>query len=170
MHSLLVTLLLSRLTNHRLYNPLSAPEPQYPLESPTPLPLDLKKLIKNQNGEKQKATKIELLFAPPGPAYEGLKNNVPTSMQELKGHPWPEGTPDWVTSIEKQDYIESYSKKFDVESRIRFHTSVERVEKKEETWIIQSAGLIKRDTGEWDIVNNVDASIEAYRGVNLLAD
>lgn len=147
------------LINDRLYNPLSAPEPQYPLESPTPPLIDLKKLIRSQNGDKQKATEIELLFAPPGPAYEGLKNNVPTSMQELKDHPWPEGTPDWVTSVEKQEYIDSYSKRFDVESKIRFHTSVERVDKKGDKWVIESASLIKSDTGEWNIVNKVDVII-----------
>lgn len=152
------SLLAGSLTNGRLYNPLSAPEQQYPLESPTPPPLDLKKLIKSQNGEDKKVTEIELLFAPPGPAYEGLKNNVPTSMQELKDHPWPEGTPDWVTSVEKQSYIKSYSMKFDVESKIRFHSSVEKVDKQGAKWVIESASLVKKDTGEWDIVNMADVS------------
>ncbi|CAG8960763.1 hypothetical protein HYFRA_00002300 [Hymenoscyphus fraxineus] len=144
------------ITNGRLFNPLSAPEPPYPQESPTPPPLEIRKLLKLQNGEEQKASEIELLFAPPGPAYENLKNNIPTSMQELKGHPWPEGTGDWVTSVEKQKYIESYSEKFDVKGLIRFHTSVENVVKEGDKWIVESVSLIKRGEGEWEVISNVD--------------
>src|SRR6267154_486433 len=48
------------------------------------------------------------------PAYNGLTNNISTVLQELKGYPWPAGTEDFVNVRVKGEYIQSYSKHFNI--------------------------------------------------------
>lgn len=84
------------------------------------------------------------------PAYAGLTNNVGTKLQELKGFPWPEGTPDYVSVRVKQDYIQSYSRHFGIERLTRYNTRVEKLHKKGHVWQLESTSLIRegKDAGK----------------------
>lgn len=81
------------------------------------------------------------------PAYSGLTNNVPTTLQNLKGFPWPEGTPDFVNVRDKQRYIQGYSKAFNIEPLIRYNTRVERLQKIDRKWQLKLTTLVKDEVG-----------------------
>jgi hypothetical protein len=61
----------------------------------------------------------------------------------LKGYPWPAGTEDFVNVRVKGDYIQRYSKHFNVEPLIKYNTRVENLEKAGSKWKLQSSILIK---------------------------
>ncbi|KAE9363774.1 FAD/NAD(P)-binding domain-containing protein [Stipitochalara longipes BDJ] len=98
----------------------------------------------------------ELRFAPPGPAYSGLTNNVSTKLQQLKGFPWKEETPDFVNVRQKQEYIQSYSKYFGVEPLVRYNTRVEKLQKVDGRWKLNSATWIKDGSSKGKRVNEVE--------------
>lgn len=78
----------------------------------------------------------------PSPAYDGLTNNISTVLQELKGHPWKAGIGDFVNVRVVGDYLESYSKSFDVETLTKFNTRVEKLEKVGNKWQLRSSTLL----------------------------
>jgi hypothetical protein len=79
------------------------------------------------------------------PAYDGLKNNVPIDLQELKGYPWKEGLEDSVNIRVIGDYLHGFSETFGIEPEIKFNTRVEKLEKTpgEKKWRVKSSTLIK---------------------------
>jgi len=92
------------------------------------------------------------------PAYSGLTNNVSTKLQELKGFPWKEGTGDFVNVRDKQEYIQSYSRAFGVEPLIRYNTRVEKLEKINGKWQLNSTTLIRDGPHKGKHVNKVEVS------------
>lgn len=137
-----------------LYDERQPLEPTYPSVKASTADFVIEKESKNgvANGETNGVRKLspeeeELAFAPPGPAYSGLTNNVPTTLQNLKGFPWPEGTPDFVNVRDKQRYIQGYSKNFNIEPLIRYNTRVERLQKIDRKWQVTFATLVKGEAG-----------------------
>jgi cation diffusion facilitator CzcD-associated flavoprotein CzcO len=92
------------------------------------------------------------------PAYSGLTNNVSTKLQQLKGFPWKEGTPDFVNVRQKQEYIQSYSTHFGVEPLIRYNTRVEKLQKVDGRWKINSSTLVKDGSSKLKKSNEVEVS------------
>jgi hypothetical protein len=97
------------------------------------------------------------------PAYSGLTNNVSTKLQKLKGFPWKEGTGDFVNVRAKQEYIQSYSRHFGVESLIRYNTRAEKLEKVGRKWFIYSTTFIRDGPSKGKRVNEVEVSVECQR-------
>ncbi|PVH85932.1 FAD/NAD(P)-binding domain-containing protein [Cadophora sp. DSE1049] len=95
------------------------------------------------------------------PAYSGLMNNVPTSLQEMKGHPWPAGTESYVNVRIKQQYIQSYSKSFGIEPLIKYSTRVEKLRKVGSKWEVRSTTLIREGPRRGQKVR----SVEEFDGV-----
>ncbi|KAL3421143.1 putative flavin dependent monooxygenase [Phlyctema vagabunda] len=91
---------------------------------------------------------LKLRHAPPGPAYDGLKNNISTVLQELKGYPWKKGTEDFVNVRVIGDYLQSFSQNFGVEPLIKYHTRVEKVTKQGARWLVQSTTLAPDGRGK----------------------
>ncbi|KAL2061864.1 hypothetical protein VTL71DRAFT_7242 [Oculimacula yallundae] len=124
-------------------------EPQYPSIKPsvadfvTELENETERPSGSEDGGTRDLDLEELKFAPPGPAYSGLMNNVPTSLQKMIDHPWPVGTESFVNVRVKQQYIQSYSKTFGVEPLIRYNTRVEKLRKTESKWEVRSTTLIR---------------------------
>ena len=87
------------------------------------------------------SSREELQHAPPGPAYQGLTTNVPTYLQQLKDHPWPEGQDVFVNVRVCGEYLQSYARRFGVESIIKYNTKVENIEKRGEKWVVESSRL-----------------------------
>src|SRR4051812_40402859 len=77
------------------------------------------------------------------PAYDGLTNNISTVLQELKGYPWKEGTKDFVNVRVVGDYLQGFSKTFNIEPTIQFDTRVETLEKSDSKWRVQTSTLVR---------------------------
>ena len=92
------------------------------------------------------------------PAYSGLTNNVSTKLQQLKGFPWKEETPDFVNVRQKQEYIQSYAQHFGVEPLIRYNTRVEELQKIDGRWKVNSSTFSKDGSSGGKKVNAVEVS------------
>ncbi|MCJ1419398.1 hypothetical protein MMC32_005753 [Xylographa parallela] len=97
----------------------------------------------------------ELQHAPPSPCYAGLKNNVPTPLLAVKGQPWREGTPDFVTHRVLKEYIQNVASKSAAESEYLFNTRVERIWKEDSLWNIRFTTLKYRASGEIEMLGRV---------------
>jgi len=91
----------------------------------------------------------QLLHAPPGPCYDGLKNNVATPLLELTLNPFPPGTPDFVTHDVLRDYIQDTAIKTGVHRNTRYNTSVKKVMKIGEKWRVETS-ILTRDSDSED--------------------
>lgn len=83
------------------------------------------------------------------PAYKGLVNNIPLSLQVLKGFPWKKELEQFVNVREIGDYLHGYSEKFGIEPEIKFNTRVERVDKPTgaKRWQVSTSTLVKDGPG-----------------------
>lgn len=106
-----------------------------------------------------------MLFSP---AYSGLTNNVPTKLQNLKDFPWPEGTPDFVNVRDKQRYIQSYSRAFNIEPLIRYNTRVERLRKSHRKWQLSSTTLVRNELGAGRKVHRTEVRIPISKTIRHL--
>jgi len=68
-------------------------------------------------------------FAPPGPCYEGLRNNVSTHEMEMQCHAWKPGTEEFVSQSVIADYVQSAAAENEIGGSLRLNTRVESVEK-----------------------------------------
>lgn len=102
--------------------------------------------------------KIELKHAPPGPAYFGLTTNISTKLQEIKNHPWKEGTGDFVNVKVVGDYLENYSRRFHMERVLRYHTKVETINKIDGKWIVRSKFLNRNHGGSIELIESEEVS------------
>jgi hypothetical protein len=100
------------------------------------------------------------------PAYSGLTNNVSTKLQQLKGFPWPKGTGDFVNVRAKQAYIQSYSRAFGVEPLIRYNTRVEKLQKIDGKWRINSTTLTRGGLSKAKRENEIEV-YASFRAIGL---
>ncbi|KAL3433094.1 major facilitator superfamily domain-containing protein [Aspergillus tetrazonus] len=118
-----------------LYDERVAPEPSYtslkPLESE-------RYFDKNQHN-------IALTHAPPGPCYDGLKNNVSTPLMRVKLNAWPEGTPDFVSHSVMKEYIQDTSRKTGVDDITIYGARVKNLTKQGDSWQVTWSGLEQQD-------------------------
>lgn len=100
---------------------------------------------------------IEVLFAPPGPCYAGLKNNVPTGLMASALEPWPEGTESFVSQRVFEEYIQRLSRNHGVDAVTLFHTRVDEARKTADgtKWEIRSVRLEKSENGNARLTENV---------------
>ncbi|KAF4985993.1 hypothetical protein FDECE_16185 [Fusarium decemcellulare] len=89
----------------------------------------------------------DVSFSPPGPAYYGLRNNVPTSLLYSNLGPWPEGTEDITGHANIQSYLQGLSRQYGVDDATLFHTRVEEAKKSEDGnhWDIRTITHLKGD-------------------------
>ena len=62
-------------------------------------------------------------------------------LQELKGFPWKDGVGDFVNVRVAGDYLERFAAEFDLLPLIRFDTRVEKLQKEDKQWNLQSSTL-----------------------------
>ncbi|OAQ59318.1 FAD dependent oxidoreductase protein [Pochonia chlamydosporia 170] len=109
----------------------AAPDPTYP----NVLPLGQEAKIEKKSNENalqlpdMDFDRVSLIHAPPGPCYEGLRNNVPTPLMRSTLLDWPENTPDYVGYESVEEYINTLAIRTGVLDQILFHTAVENVSK-----------------------------------------
>ncbi|KAM0713546.1 hypothetical protein Q7P37_010508 [Cladosporium fusiforme] len=80
-------------------------------------------------------------FAPPGPCYAGLKNNVSTHEMEMQCHAWNEGTEEFVGQSVIAGYVQDAAVANGVMGDVRLGTRVERVEKESGGWRVETSRL-----------------------------
>ena len=72
-----------------------------------------------------------------------MKNNVPTTLMQLKGLPWNPGTPEYVNHAIILEYIQSIAQKRDLEKDVLYNTRVEHILKEDRRWLVRSITLTK---------------------------
>ncbi|KAH7040019.1 uncharacterized protein B0I36DRAFT_232798 [Microdochium trichocladiopsis] len=92
-----------------------------------------------------------LRHAPPGPAYKGLRNNVPTSLMHSTLLAWPEGTEDFVGQELIVNYIRDLAEITKAKEHLVLGTSVESIWK-EETRESDVNPIFSHATHEFDAV------------------
>ncbi|ESZ91781.1 hypothetical protein SBOR_7832 [Sclerotinia borealis F-4128] len=100
---------------------------------------------------------LELKHAPPGPAYFGLTTNISTKLQEMKDHPWKEGTGDFVNVKVVGNYLEDYARRFYLGKALRYNTKVETIDKINGKWIVRSKLLNKTHDGNIELIESEEA-------------
>jgi thioredoxin reductase len=135
---------------------------QYPSEKPSAgdyvtsqpgqfLPKTTDPKVKNGDSahplESEDSETREVSFSPPGPAYFGLRNNVPTSLLYSNLGPWPKGTEDITSHVNIQNYLQGLSKEHGVDNVTIFNTRVEDAKKSEDGshWAIRTITHLKGD-------------------------
>ncbi|RDW79364.1 hypothetical protein BP6252_04002 [Coleophoma cylindrospora] len=144
-----------------LYDERRPPSPTYPSEKPSVADLyafvDKEALEGDSKRASLKIAEYELLFAPPGPAYNGLMNNNPVGiLNEMKGHPWKDGLPDNVNVRVVLEYLISYMKAFDVERLIKYNTRVMNLKKRGDLWEVQFATLIIEGSERGALIEGIE--------------
>lgn len=133
------------------FDPRPDLDPEYPSTESyegerTPDAVKDAKVIRDARSE----DKIALLHAPPGPCYEGLMNNVPTTMMRTTLLQWPDGTPDHVTHHEIETYVQRLSRETGAHDVTLFDTRVEEAVKNAATgkWEVRTKTLRKDGDGK----------------------
>lgn len=85
-----------------------------------------------------------IAFAPPGPCYEGLRNNVSTHEMEMQSHSWKPGTEEFVNQRQISEYLHDTAAKNDVLECVRLNTRVEELTKIDGKWRMRTTTLTKR--------------------------
>ncbi|KAM0344961.1 hypothetical protein ACHAPU_007095 [Fusarium lateritium] len=103
--------------------------------------------IDNHPLETEDREALDVAFSPPGPAYFGLRNNVPTSLLYSNLGPWPKDTEDITGHANIQSYLQNLSRQFGVDDATVFHTRVEDASKSDDGshWNLRTITLHKGD-------------------------
>lgn len=106
------------------------------------------------NGTTRKEADDDVLIAhaPPGPCYESLMNNVPTTMMRSTLLNWPQGTPEHVTHQDIEHYVQSLAQKTGAHDVTLYGTRVEEALKQPDSgkWNIRTKTLKKGKDGQVD--------------------
>lgn len=79
-----------------------------------------------------------VLFSPPGPCYEGLRTNVPTSLTVTSLDQWPPGTEEFVSHREVKSHVQWLSLSHGVTERTLYNTRVESATKSFAGWNLRT--------------------------------
>ncbi|KAH7007716.1 FAD dependent oxidoreductase [Ilyonectria destructans] len=85
-----------------------------------------------------------ILHSGPGPAYDSLKNNVPTELLEVSLNSWKPNTESFVDHHVLAEYVQDTAFKTGVLNITQFNTQVQYVKKHQSQWEVQ--------TSTWDHV------------------
>ncbi|KAF2206023.1 FAD dependent oxidoreductase [Delitschia confertaspora ATCC 74209] len=122
-------------------------EPAYP----SVLPSEAQRYYNEIDSHKKGTLQIEiegLLHAPPGPCYNGLRNNVSTPLLETTLNRFPPGTPDFVSHSVLREYIQEIATKTGVLDVTRFDTEVKNVWKSGSQWLVNAVTLKSDNSGK----------------------
>ncbi|KAJ5371446.1 uncharacterized protein N7496_007538 [Penicillium cataractarum] len=125
------------------------------LHYPCVKPADVEKRGRDERDEKERR---KLIHAPPGPCYDGLVNNVPTSLLRTKLNAWPLGTPPYVRHNILKDYIQDTSKKAGVDKATVYGALVTKVYKEGTQWHV-SWNSLDEDSTSKDLVERQHSEI-----------
>lgn len=116
-----------------VFDPRRDQDPEYPVSDSFPDLLtngvDRKMNANGTAKQDDKEGDVLLAHAPPGPCYEGLMNNVPTTMMRTTLLNWPQGTPEHVTHREIEQYVQRLAQETGVHDVTLYGTRVEEAAK-----------------------------------------
>ncbi|KAK3380435.1 hypothetical protein B0T24DRAFT_615399 [Lasiosphaeria ovina] len=97
----------------------------------------------------ESADDLEVRFAPPGPCYAGLKNNISTNVLVSSLGPWPENTEPHVSQEIVEKYIQTLARDQAVDAITHFHARVDEAKKTPDgsKWEIRSVLLVRDASG-----------------------
>ncbi|CAG7561988.1 unnamed protein product [Fusarium equiseti] len=140
------------------YDPKTPTTPEYPSEKPSAgdyvksspgqfIPRATQGQAKSTRHplETEDCEALEVAFSPPGPAYFGLRNNIPTSLLYSNLGSWPKNTDDITGRANIQSYLQGLSKEFGVDDATVFRTRVEDAKKSDDgsQWNLRTISLLK---------------------------
>lgn len=101
---------------------------------------------------------IPVLHAPPGPCYENLTTNIPTSIMRSTLLSWPDGTPEHFDHLAVEKYIHSISESNNVGPVTRYNSRVEEVTKSpgSDVWTVSSTTLKEKEGSRFALSRNVE--------------
>jgi len=76
----------------------------------------------------------------PSHVYETICLNTSRSLSKYVGFNPPQGTPEFMSKDQAIDYVRSYARNFGLYDQITFNTSVEKVEKNGDKWMVSVSG------------------------------
>ncbi|KAJ9652765.1 hypothetical protein H2198_007992 [Neophaeococcomyces mojaviensis] len=91
--------------------------------------------------EKKSGLDIEilgLLYAPPGPCYVGLRNNVALTLMKTALADWPSELKEYVNHKHIEEYIQKIAHQHQVNQVTKYNTRVEGVKKIGEEWRLRT--------------------------------
>ncbi|KAF7557176.1 hypothetical protein G7Z17_g874 [Cylindrodendrum hubeiense] len=144
------------------YDSKAPNSPSYPSVAPSAGDYEISKLgqflptkapAASQNGDhthpldSDDAEARRIAFSPPGPAYAGLRNNVPTTLLYSSLGPWPQGTEDITGHKQIKSYLQGLSTQHGVDDVTVFHTRVDDARKSDDGkhWNLRTVTLLKGD-------------------------
>lgn len=88
---------------------------------------------------------VSVEHAPPGPCYKGLRNNVPTTLMRSTLLNWADGTPEFVSQDQIDQYLRDLAIHTKAQEHIVFDTKADTVTKAADgkKWVIQTRTLRK---------------------------
>ncbi|SMR53687.1 unnamed protein product [Zymoseptoria tritici ST99CH_3D1] len=115
---------------------------------------------------------VSLSFAPPGPCYNSLTNNVSTIEMELSCQKFNEGTTEFTQHPIFAEYLQDTVQNTGISDMIRFNTRVNLVEKTGEKWRVDVSTLARDGSKAVleDSSSTFDAVVVAngnYHAVNI---
>lgn len=96
-------------------------------------------MLKGQDADAQ-VNAMATSFAPPGPSYVTLKNNIPSPLMCFQGMSRDAERPEewYYPHSEHQAYLEAYAALHDIDSVTSYNTRVEKVDEVENGWRVWS--------------------------------
>lgn len=130
------------------FDPRRDKDPEYPADDAAESSAGVTNGLRKEehvNGPSKEYEDVALEHAPPGPCYEGLMNNVPTTMMRSTLLNWPEGTPDHVTHKEIEQYVQTLAHETGTHDVTLYNTRVEEAIKPPgaRTWSVRTRTLHK---------------------------
>ncbi|KAK0387839.1 hypothetical protein NLU13_4084 [Sarocladium strictum] len=144
------------------YDPRPSAEPDFPNVHARALDDEIARVDWKQGSEAVFAAgrdDIPVLHAPPGPCYEKLTTNIPSSVMRSTLLSWPEGSPEHLDHLSVEGYINGIAKANNVEAVARYNTRVQDVVKLPgaDVWSVTSTTLRQRGDGSHAISRKVEA-------------
>jgi cation diffusion facilitator CzcD-associated flavoprotein CzcO len=92
---------------------------------------------------------LEIAHAPPGPTYDGLKNNVALPLMKTTLADWPAGLDDYVSQQHLETYIQEISRTTGVHAITEYSTRVEEIRRSSlaTPWLVYTVTLDKSKSG-----------------------
>lgn len=110
--------------------PIEPPYPNMHPSAPDGNNSEYRSVYGHGDGEEPvNADAAALVHAPPGPCYNGLRNNIPTPVMRTTLIDWPEDTPDYISHDKVEQYIQDLAFRTGAHDRIQYSTRVESVRK-----------------------------------------
>lgn len=141
-----------------VFDPRRDKDPEYPISDTAHDSFAATNGTNHRTNGAGKATKEDVLLAhaPPGPCYEGLMNNVPTTMMRSTLLNWPQGTPEHVTHREIEKYVQDLAHETGAHDVTMYGTRVEEAIKQPSTgkWHVRTKTLTQSKGGELEFKEN----------------